>query len=62
MPLYEVEHCIPLTGVQQDKLAELITQIHSRSFTTPSFFVNVDFIDVSKAVRYVAGKKVMHVV
>ena len=58
MPLYEVEYCTALSTAQQDRLAKRITHLHSRTFTTPSFFVQVDFVDVSRSVRYVAGKKV----
>ncbi|MCJ1305423.1 hypothetical protein MMC08_008237 [Hypocenomyce scalaris] len=56
MPLYEVEHTIHLSPEQLDKLAEAITRIHTRAFTTPSLFVNIRFTNVAQQVTYVGGK------
>lgn len=58
MPLYEVEHSIPLSTPQKDAIAEAITVHHTQIFTAPRLFVNVKFIDVSKQDMYVAGRKV----
>jgi len=58
MPLYEVEHVIPLTSDQKDLLASAITTIHSQLFTTPSLFVNVRFANVANADTYIGGKRV----
>ena len=58
MPLYQIEHIIPLTPEQQDALASALTTLHTRKFTTPSLFVNVQFRDVREQVCYVAGKRV----
>ncbi|MCJ1369052.1 hypothetical protein MMC20_000260 [Loxospora ochrophaea] len=57
MPLYQIEHIIPLTPEQQDALASALTTLHTRKFTTPSLFVNVQFRDVREQVCYVAGKR-----
>lgn len=62
MPLYQVEHICSLTSSQQEQLAEVITTIHSRKFTTPSLFVNVTFTDISSQVAFVAGKKVSTII
>lgn len=60
MPLYEIEHYVPLRDNQKDALAKQITNIHSRLFTTPSLFVNIRFLDKggSGDCVYVGGKKV----
>ncbi|OGM50992.1 hypothetical protein ABOM_000050, partial [Aspergillus bombycis] len=57
MPLYEVEHCIALSQAQRTELAQAITHIHTRKFTTPSLFVNVRFLDASNSCSYVGGKE-----
>ena len=57
MPVYHVEHAIPLTISQQDELAEAITKLHSERFSTPRLFVNVHFVDVADAVTYIGGKR-----
>lgn len=65
MPLYDVQHAVPLTLSQQDDLAEAITRIHSEKFTTPRMFVNVRFTPVSPdAAVYVGGvrKVASHIV
>ncbi|PYH77050.1 hypothetical protein BO82DRAFT_406520 [Aspergillus uvarum CBS 121591] len=41
MPLYDIEHSIPLDKPQRDALAQAITHIHTHQFTTPSLFVNI---------------------
>ncbi|KAK5072654.1 hypothetical protein LTR64_004872 [Lithohypha guttulata] len=58
MPLYNVEHSYPLKGEQKAELAERITRLHSRTFTTPSIFVQVKFYshDASAHNYFVAGK------
>lgn len=58
MPLYEIEHSIPLDKSQRDELAQAITHIHTRKFATPSLFVNIRFIDANSQHNYVAGKEV----
>ncbi|GKZ81648.1 hypothetical protein AnigIFM56816_006169 [Aspergillus niger] len=57
MPLYEIEHSIPLDKSQRDELAQAITHIHTRKFATPSLFVNIRFIDANSQDNYVAGKE-----
>lgn len=57
MPLYQILYAIPLTSTQKDSLAAAITTIHSRKFTTPKNFVNVNFTDVSTAEHYIGGKR-----
>ncbi|KAE8404367.1 hypothetical protein BDV37DRAFT_282916 [Aspergillus pseudonomiae] len=57
MPLYEVEHCIALSKAQRDELAQAITLLHTRKFTTPSLFVNVRFVDASNSCSYIGGKE-----
>jgi phenylpyruvate tautomerase PptA (4-oxalocrotonate tautomerase family) len=56
MPFYDIHHSVPLSALQQRTLAEKITYLHSRKFTTPSLFVNVLFHDSSKDIVYVGGK------
>ncbi|CAK40760.1 hypothetical protein An11g06050 [Aspergillus niger] len=57
MPLYEIEHSIPLDKSQRHELAQAITHIHTRKFATPSLFVNIRFIDANSRHNYVAGKE-----
>ena len=57
MPLFEIQHVVPLTDAQKDDLAEAITQIHAIKFTTPRVAVNVKYTDVSKVLMYIAGKR-----
>lgn len=57
MPLYDVQHIVPLTDAQQDELAMAITKIHSTRFSTPKMFVNVKFTDISNTVTYIGGKR-----
>ena len=47
MPLYDIEHVIPLTDEQQLALANALTEAHATRFGTPSYFINVRFTDVS---------------
>ncbi len=58
MPLYNVEHSYPLTLEQKSDLAERITKLHSRTFTTPSIFVQVKYYqhDASAHNHFVGGK------
>ena len=60
MPLYEVEHYLPFSEDEKQALAQSITNIHSRIFTTPSIFVNVRFMSAvqSQNQNFVGGKKV----
>jgi len=59
MPAYEIEHICKLTDDQKDQLAEAITKIHSKQFSTPRLFVNVRITDISNQRTYVAGKQVI---
>lgn len=43
MPIYNVEHSFPLKAQQKEALAEKITYIHTRAFTTLSIFVQVKY-------------------
>ncbi|KAH8807814.1 hypothetical protein F5884DRAFT_900144 [Xylogone sp. PMI_703] len=47
MPLYDIEHVIPLTDEQQLALANALTKAHTDRFHTPTYFINVRFTDVS---------------
>lgn len=58
MPLYDIEHIIPLTEEQQSSLAIAFTHLHSTRFKTPKFFVNVRYSDVSAQAVYRGGRKV----
>lgn len=58
MPYYVIQHIVPLSDDQQDRLAEAITHIHSDLFSVPRLFVNVEFSDKFKANTYIAGKRV----
>lgn len=55
MPLYDIEHVIPLTESQQEALAKAFTAIHCTRFQAPSFFINVRFTDVSAQRVYRGG-------
>ncbi|KEF62129.1 uncharacterized protein A1O9_00101, partial [Exophiala aquamarina CBS 119918] len=58
MPLYDVEHFIPLTEEQQSSLAIAFTKLHATRFKTPKFFVNVRYSNVSSQAVYRGGRKV----
>ncbi|KAH8129502.1 hypothetical protein FP744_10000732 [Trichoderma asperellum] len=55
MPLYDVEYVTPLTPEQQEQLAIAFTDLHSKRFNTPRFFVNVRYTDVSNQVVFRGG-------
>ena len=57
MPLYEIYHSSPLNRQHKNQLAQQLTHLHTTTFTTPSLFVNVNFIDfdASSEDYYVAG-------
>lgn len=55
MPLYDIEHVIPLTEDQQSRLAQAFTTFHAHRFQTPSFFINVRFTDASQQKVYRGG-------
>ncbi|KIW18088.1 hypothetical protein PV08_02375 [Exophiala spinifera] len=66
MPLYEIEHCVPLSRAERDELARAITEVHTRKFSTPSLFVNIKFTSTEVAEDdeekrrvhlYIAGKE-----
>jgi hypothetical protein len=48
MPLYDIEHVVPLTDKQMESLANAWSDLHANRFNTPKVFINVRFIDVSK--------------
>jgi phenylpyruvate tautomerase PptA (4-oxalocrotonate tautomerase family) len=58
MPLYEIQHSVPLTRHQKSELASQITHLHATTFTTPSLFVNINFTDVDASAEsyFIAGK------
>ena len=58
MPLYEVHHSVPLSRSQKTELASEITRLHTTTFTTPSLFVNLNFIDVDASSEnyFIAGQ------
>lgn len=57
MPYYNVEHSFPLNAHQKQDLAERITKLHAKAFTTPSIFVQVKFYqqDASTHNHFVGG-------
>lgn len=55
MPLYDIEHVIPLSDDQQEALAKAFTSLHCTRFHTPSFFINVCFTDVLSQKVYRGG-------
>lgn len=57
MPIYEIQHSIPLTPSQRDSLAAAITKLHSETFTTPRLFVQAFFTDISQRNMYIGGKR-----
>ena len=60
MPLYDVEYVTPLTPDQQEALAKAFTNLHSRRFKTPKFFLNVRYSDCSKQVVFRGGKRAVY--
>jgi len=62
MPLYDIEHIIPLTDEQQLALANALAKAHTARFHTPSYFVNVRFTDVSNMKVYRSGRLVNTIV
>jgi phenylpyruvate tautomerase PptA (4-oxalocrotonate tautomerase family) len=60
MPLYDIEHVIPLTATQQLFIANALTQAHASRFHTPSYFINVRFTDVSAMKVYRSGRLVKY--
>lgn len=58
MPLYEIQHSVPLTRQQNVELAGQITHLHATTFTTPSLFVNVNFTDIDASAQsfFIAGR------
>jgi phenylpyruvate tautomerase PptA (4-oxalocrotonate tautomerase family) len=58
MPLYEVSYVAPLTGAQKNDLALALTKLQCNKFGTPSLFVTVVFLNITKLDTYVAGKPV----
>lgn len=53
----KVFHAIPLSRHQKDALAEFITDLHSTTFVTPRFFVNMRFAQLEPAGDLYAGAK-----
>ncbi|KAE8452077.1 hypothetical protein EG329_002243 [Mollisiaceae sp. DMI_Dod_QoI] len=60
MPLYDIEHVIPLTDEQQLALANSLTKAHTDRFHTPTYFINVRFTDVSDMKVYRSGRLVKY--
>jgi phenylpyruvate tautomerase PptA (4-oxalocrotonate tautomerase family) len=60
MPLYDIEHVIPLTDEQQLALANALTDAHTTRFHTPTYFVNVRFTDVSDMKVFRSGRAVKY--
>lgn len=55
MPLYDIEHVIPLTSSEQSAIAVAFTNAHARRFHTPRYFINVGFTDASAQPVYRGG-------
>ncbi len=60
MPLYDIEHILPLTPSQQELLAQSFTTLHATRFNTPKFFINVRFTDASSQVVFRGGKRAVY--
>lgn len=60
MPLYDIEHVIPLTDKQQLDLANALTKAHTDRFHTPTYFINVRFTDVSDMKVFRSGRLVKY--
>jgi phenylpyruvate tautomerase PptA (4-oxalocrotonate tautomerase family) len=60
MPLYDIEHVIPLTEEQRRALANALTAAHAERFHTPSYFINVRFTDVTDMKVYRSGRLVKY--
>lgn len=58
MPFYEVFHSCTLNPEARQSLASAITDLHCKTFTTPSFFVHIRFKaeDASDGSYFMAGK------
>jgi len=46
MPFYEIQHHIPIGPQQREQLAKAFTNLHATTFSTPSLFVNIRFINL----------------
>jgi phenylpyruvate tautomerase PptA (4-oxalocrotonate tautomerase family) len=55
MPLYDIEHVVPLTASQQQALAKALTEAHTSRFHAPSYFINIRFIDMHNMPVYRSG-------
>ncbi|KAL7911441.1 putative cis-3-chloroacrylic acid dehalogenase [Trichoderma velutinum] len=57
MPLYEFCHSLELSRTQKEALVDFVTHLHSRTFLTPTLFVNVQFTrPEAEGDFYVGGK------
>lgn len=59
IPFYQVHHSYPLNDEQRQSLAGAITNLHCAAFTTPSFFVHVQFVahNIDDGTYFMAGKR-----
>ena len=59
MPFYQVHHSYPLNNEQKQRLASSITNLHCTTFTTPSFFVHVEFVahDINEGTYFSGGQR-----
>ncbi|KIW72147.1 hypothetical protein PV04_00366 [Phialophora macrospora] len=60
MPLYDVEHVIPLTEEQQETLAKAFTDAHATRFKTPKFFINVRYTDARGQAVFRGGRRAVY--
>lgn len=60
MPLYDIEHVVPLSATQQESLAVAFTSLHSARFNVPRVFINVRFTDASRQVVFRGGRRVLY--
>lgn len=55
MPLYDIEHVVPLSAAEQAAIAQAFTDCHAQRFTTPKFFINVRFTNATEQPIYRGG-------
>jgi hypothetical protein len=48
MPLYDIEHHTPIPPSQQSAVAIALTNLHTKTFHTPRFFINVRFTPLAE--------------
>lgn len=59
MPYYQIHTSIFISPAQLDEFAARLTVLHCSTFSAPSIFVNISFLNdnIHKTVNYVGGKR-----